>query len=78
MEVDVQDISFNFEYIYTLFNQNYDIKVKLTFHTMLHIISITNYLKSYNQICTTQCSFCFENKLLNILVQTNEGVMMQQ
>jgi hypothetical protein len=63
-------------YIYRLFNQNYDIKVKLTFHTMLHIISTNNYLKSYNQICTTQSTFFFENKLLNILVQTNKGVYM--
>jgi hypothetical protein len=76
MEVDVQDISFNFEY--RLFNQNYDIKVKLTFHTLLQIINTNNYLRIYNQICTTQSTFFFENKILNILVQTNKGVWMQQ
>jgi len=63
MEVDVQDISSNFEYIYRLFNQNYDIKVNLIFYTMLHIINTNNYLKRYNQICIAQSTFCFDNKL---------------
>jgi hypothetical protein len=71
MEVDVQDISSNFEYIYI----GYSTK---TFHTMLHIISTNNYLKNYNQICTAQSTFCFENKLFHIIIQTNKGVWMQQ
>ncbi len=49
------------------------IKVKLTFHNMLHILITKNCIKSCNQICTTQISFYFWGKLLTCSLKPTMG-----